>query len=231
MSRQNLGKAVKCVTKVLPNSPSKKKSVVCALAKSFGVMNTEKKVINSGLSACDKEAIQNFYQREDISLYMPRKQDHVATIRDKNGKRKEQKRVLNMILAEAHSLFVGENATMAVGKSKFAELQQAEVLLSLKMPCNFCGCIYHGNIALLLKELYRKLPENFPLYGEEFVRSCVCNTTNKKCMTSNCLLCKTKFQTTYLDEIDEKHLRGAATWYQWEKGGDGRTEKKKRKVP
>ena len=147
-------------------------------------MNTEKKVINSGLSACDKEAIQNFYQREDISLYMPGKQDHVATIRDKNGKRKEQKRVLNMILAEAHSLFVGENATMAVGKSKFAELQQAEVLLSLKMPCNFCGCIYHGNIALLLKELYRKLPENFPLYGEEFVRSCVCNTTNKKCMTS-----------------------------------------------
>ena len=76
MSQQSLGKAVQCVTKVLPNSPSKKKSVVCALAKSFGVMNTEKKVINSGLSACDKEAIQNFYRREDISLYMPGKQGH-----------------------------------------------------------------------------------------------------------------------------------------------------------
>ena len=51
------------VTKALPKSPSKKKSVVCALAKSFGVMDTEKKVSNSGLSACDKEAIQNFYRR------------------------------------------------------------------------------------------------------------------------------------------------------------------------
>ena len=60
MSWQGLGKAVKCVTKALPRSPSKKKSVVCALAKSFGVMNTEKKVINLGLSASDKESIQNF---------------------------------------------------------------------------------------------------------------------------------------------------------------------------
>ena len=61
MSQQSLGKAVKYVTKALPKSPLKKKSAVCALAKSFGVMNTEKKVINLGLSACGKEAIQNFY--------------------------------------------------------------------------------------------------------------------------------------------------------------------------
>ena len=63
MSRHILGKAVERVTKALPKSPSKKKSVVCALAKSFGVMDTEKKVSNSRLSACDKEAIQNFYRR------------------------------------------------------------------------------------------------------------------------------------------------------------------------
>ena len=62
MSSQSLGKAVKCVTKALTKNLSKEKSFVCALAKSFGVMNTEKKVINLGLSACDKEAIQNFNQ-------------------------------------------------------------------------------------------------------------------------------------------------------------------------
>ena len=50
------------MSKALPKSPSKKKSAVCALAKSFRVINTEKKVINLGLSACDKEVIQNFYQ-------------------------------------------------------------------------------------------------------------------------------------------------------------------------
>ena len=113
-------------------------------------------------------------------------------------------------MAEAHSLFVGENPTIAVGKSKFAELRLAEFLLSSKMPCNICGCIYHANIALLLEELYRKLPENFPHYGEEFVKSYVCNTSNKKCMTSNWVLCKTKFQKTYLDEIKEKYFRAAA---------------------
>ena len=48
-------------------------------------------------------------------------------------------------------------------------------------------------------------------------------------MTSNCVLCKTKLQTTYLDEIKEKHHRAAATWYQWEKGKDGWTEKNEKK--
>ena len=134
-----------------------------------------------------------------------------------------------MTVAEAHSLFIGENPTIVVGKSKFAELQPTEVVLSSKMPCNICGCIYYTNIALLLEELHRKLPENFLLYGEVFVKSCVCDTTIRECITSNCVLCKTKFQTTYLDEIEKKHLRAAVTWYQWEKGEDGQIEKNKKK--
>ena len=52
---------------------------------------------------------------------MPGKQN-VLTVRDKNGKKKEQKRVLTMTVAEAHSLFVGENPTFVVKKSKFADL-------------------------------------------------------------------------------------------------------------
>ena len=52
---------------------------------------------------------------------MTGKQD-VVTVRGKNGKRKEQKQVLATTLAEAHSLFVGENPTIVVGKSKFAAL-------------------------------------------------------------------------------------------------------------
>ena len=165
---------------------------------------------------------------QDISLYMTGKQD-VVTVRGKNGKRKEQKQALATTLAEAHSLFVGENPTIVVGKSKFAALWPAEALLSSKMSNNVCGCIYHANIAFLLEEHHRKLPENFPLYGEEFVKSCVCDTTNKKCMTSDCVLCKTKFQTTYLDEINKKHLRAAAIWYQLEKVEDGWTERSKKK--
>ena len=52
---------------------------------------------------------------------MPGKQD-VVTVRYENDKRKEQKWVLTMTVAEAHSLFIGENPTIVVGKSKFAEL-------------------------------------------------------------------------------------------------------------
>ena len=48
-------------------------------------------------------------------------------------------------------------------------------------------------------------------------------------MASNCVLCKTKFQTTYLDEINKKHLRAAAIWYQLEKVEDGWTERSKKK--
>ena len=103
---------------------------------------------------------------------MPGKQ-YAVTVRDKNGKGKEQKQVLTMTMAEAHSLFVGENPTIVVGKSKFAKLRLAEVLLSSKMPHNICGCIYHASIALLLEELHKNLPENFPLYGGEFVKSCL----------------------------------------------------------
>ena len=102
---------------------------------------------------------------------MTGKQD-VVTVGGKNGKRKEQKQVLATTLAEAHSLFVGENPTIVVGKSKFAALWPADALSS-KMPNNVCGCIYHANIAFLLEERHRKLPKNFPLYGEEFVKSCL----------------------------------------------------------
>ena len=67
---------------------------------------------------------------------MPGKQD-VITVRDKNGRRKEQKWVLIMTMAEVHRLFIGENPTIIVAKSKFAELQPAEVLLSSKCPAMF----------------------------------------------------------------------------------------------
>ena len=142
-------------------------------------------------------------------------------MRDENGKRKEQKQVLTMTVAEAHSLFIGENPTIVVGKSKFAEfIKNAPQHLWLHLPRQH---------STFMEEIHRKLLENFPPYGEEFVKSCACDTTNKKFMTSNCVLCKTKFQKTYLGKIEEKNLRVTGTWYRWEKGKHGQTEKNKKK--
>ena len=54
---------------------------------------------------------------------------------------------------------------------------------------------------LLLQELYHIVPDLLPLYGKEFIASCVCEIYSKKCMSSNCALCKNKFKSVFIDEV------------------------------
>ena len=224
MSRQSLGKAMKKVKNSLPKSPRKKKAVVQALATSMNLMQ-QKRQTSQGLDLKLIETIKAFYRREDIARFMPGAQD-VITIWDEAGKRKEQKRILTMTVAEAYSLFANDHPEVTIGKSKFAELRPKEVLLSSKMPRNVCGCIYHENIALLLQELHRLLPDVFPLYSKEFVALCVCEIDSKVCMSSNCVLCKNKFKSVFVDAINHESLQKEASWNIWEKiEEDGRTAK------
>ena len=135
-----------------------------------------------------------------------------------------------MKIGEAYSLFVDENPNVTIGKSKFAELRPKEVLLSSKTSCNICGCIYHENMILLLQELHCIVPDMFPLYGKEFISSCVYEINNKKCMSSNCALCKNKFKSIFIDDVDDTILQKNSTWYQWERNEiDGQTEKVEKK--
>ena len=121
---------------------------------------------------------------------MPGKQD-VVTIWDENGDKHKEQRSIK---------FVNENPDITIGKSKFAELRPKEVLSS-KMSHNVCGCIYHENMILLLQELYHIVPDLLPLYGKEFIASCVREIYSKKCMSSNCALCKNKFKSVFIDEV------------------------------
>ena len=105
----------------------------------------------------------------------------------------------------------------------------AEVLLSSKLPCSVCGWIYHDNIVLLLEELHRKLPDDFTLYGEEFIKLCACNTTNKKCMTWTVYFARLNSKQPICMKSTRNILRVAATWYHWEKDEDGQTEKNEKK--
>ena len=94
-------------------------------AKTCGIYDiVEKHRRSSGLSRDISDTVQSFYRREDISLYMPGKQD-VVTVRDEMGKRKEQKRVLTMTVKEVYSLFKEEYPDIKVGRSKFAEFRPA----------------------------------------------------------------------------------------------------------
>ena len=118
--------------------------------------------------------------------------------------------------------FLIEQTEKIIGNHKFAELRPPEVLLSSQKPRNVCGCIYHTNIKLLLKEMHRKYPEHFTPYGEEFIKACVCDPTSKSCMSSTYQLCKDKFRMKFVEELYTQGFQNdSAKWYQWEKSDDG----------
>ena len=49
-------------------------------------------------------------------------------------------------------------------------------------------------------------------------------------MSSNCALCKNKFKSVFIDEVDDAILQKNSIWYQWERNeNDGQTEKVERK--
>ena len=148
LRKQSIGKAVKKVDKVLPKSPSKKKVVVTALAESMGLISKEKNKHSTTLSDVLIDTVKKFYLREDIACFMPGKQD--VTIRDENGKQKEQKRILTMTIGEAFRQFKKEYPDTVIGKSKFTECRPPEVQLSSAMPRNVCNYIYHSNFMLYL---------------------------------------------------------------------------------
>ena len=176
--------------------------------------------VQAGLDQENVDKAKHFYQREDVSLFMLGKQD-LLTIRDKNGKRKEQKRILTMRINETYEIFMSEQTEKIIGKSKLGELRPPEVLLSSQMPRNVCGCIYHTNVKLLLEEVYRKYPEHFTPCGEEFIKPCVCDPTSKSCMSSNFQLCKGKFWMKFVEELYTQGFQNdSAKWYQWEKSND-----------
>ena len=47
----------------------------------------------------------------------------------------------------------------------------------------------------------------FPLFGKDFIASCVCEIDSKKCMSSNCAFCKKKFKSVFIDEVDDAILQ------------------------
>ena len=104
---------------------------------------------------------------------MPGKQD-VITICDQSGKRKEQKRILTMTVAEVYQLFKNEYPEVTIGKSKFSSLPPMEVKLSPAMPRNVCNCSYHSNVNLILETLHSNIPDIFPLHNDQLVKDRVC---------------------------------------------------------
>ena len=110
---------MKRLKRVLPKSPSKHQYVVKTLAESMTIVEKEKVRVQAGISQKTVNKVKDFYGREDVSLFMSGKQG-VLTIRDKNGKTKEQRRILTITTNEAYEIFITEQIEKNIGKSKFA---------------------------------------------------------------------------------------------------------------
>ena len=109
-SKQNFGKTMKKVTRCLPQDPSKKKLVIQAIAQSIGLIDlASHERTTCRLSRQLKDAIVEFYCRDDISYQMPGKRDTIV-VRQNGMKSTHQKRVLLYNIREVHQLCLSENS-------------------------------------------------------------------------------------------------------------------------
>ena len=94
------------------------------------------------------------------------------------------------------------------------------------MPRNVCNCIYHSNVNLILETLHSNIPDIFPLHSDQLVKDCVCEIKNRTCMSSNCDLCKEKFDHKFLDVVPKEKLKLVVKWINWENNENDQLGKK-----
>ena len=136
---QALGKALgKVSSRVLPQSPRKRKAVVFKLAHASGFLRKKKCTRgNRGLPKETVNLVKVFFQLDSISRQAPGRKDFV-TVRENNTKHHIQKRHLLWSLRECYSIFMKENPTTEIGFNKFCSLRPVNVLLSADMPRDVC---------------------------------------------------------------------------------------------
>ncbi|CAF1145585.1 unnamed protein product [Adineta steineri] len=158
-SKQILSKAIRKVTRCLPQDPSKKKIVIQTIAQSLGLISqSHHKRSTRQVSLKVKDDIIKFYCRDDISYQMPGKRDTIV-VRENGTKSTHQKRILLYNIREAHQLFLSEYCTSTsdpvIARTSFAELRPGYVLIKALMSHRVCVCAYHENVNLLLEALVK----------------------------------------------------------------------------
>ena len=111
------------------------------------------------------------------------------------------------------ALFQEEYLKVKIGRSRFASLCPADVLLSSKIPLNVCLCKYHENIIIGLEVLHKAVP-TIPAYSHEVPVTFLCYKVQREYSLNKCASCSDGrgFQRRYkLGEYDNKPF----TWYVW----------------
>ncbi|KAJ8273805.1 hypothetical protein GJAV_G00105720 [Gymnothorax javanicus] len=214
-AQSSLNQAANKVCDSLPNSPRKKRALIRKLATDFSVSmkSPEKK---SRIAEQMVSLVQEFYQRDDISLIPPGERDAV-TVRGSSGKTKLQKRYLVMNMRETYLTFKEENANVNIDLSKFTELRPVNVLPCSQTPSNMCLCTHHQNFIMALDSLHGYVP-SIPPYTKDFSASCLVSPGREECWFGTCEHDggeKCGFGNMYFLPDDSGLCQSPAKWMKW----------------
>lgn len=220
-SRQSLGKAVKRLKQVLPESPRKKQAVIQKVVSDvLGPGNaicqlpllTPKIRPSIDLLANDvKTTVRDFFCTDSISYQTPGVKDYI-TIKNSEGKKsKVQKRFLIMNVSEAYQEFKKSYPSLNVGKSVFYSLRPPHVLLLKDTPHNVCVCKTHFNFIHLLEAIANTC-NNVPKGHNELLTKLCCDTLQESCMYGECENCSSTVGVLIDSDVD---LQQTIKWKQW----------------
>ena len=205
--RQTLAKAVNRTFRILPKDPQKRNHVVHYIAQSLDIIpktSEQHKREQRSISIDVKKAVEEFYNRDDISYQMPGKQDFIVTNDDSGQRVTLQKRILLFTIREAHELFLTENQhkNISLSTTSFSELRPTHVLIQSSMPHRNCLCSYHENVNLLLNSLSKYVNCSDLNSLQSFSSTLVCDEENENCMLSKCSLCSTNFDLKIFNDFN-----------------------------
>ena len=130
-----------------------------------------------------KDAVKEFYERDEISRIMPGMND-VISVRDQNGKRQpKRKRLILGNLKEIFKTYKDQTAN-PVGFSIFASLRPKWCILAGAAGTHsVCVCVKHQNPKLMLAALDKTLSI------DDVIELAVCDISKEECMLGRCQQC------------------------------------------
>lgn len=111
-----------------------------------------------------KEIIENFYARDDISVQAAGRKDTYVV----DGEI-VSKRFMLMTISEAYELYRKHIDVECASKSTFYNFRPKHIQISSKMPHNMCVCMYHENFGFLL-EGCAKIIKSFSCDFQSFLK-------------------------------------------------------------
>ncbi len=122
-----------------------------------------------------------------------------------------------------YQLFIQENPQVIISLSSFQDLRPCNVLYKSVTPQNVCVCIYHENIALLLKALNEQINGLKSIGLNSFIKLLVCDDTQETCMSTNCNQSSFNFKNKIEDNIIDPST--IIKWSLWSTSPEGRAVK------